>query len=108
MKLLYELRVITLAPTQYHTVHPWPVTLARALWAALVALLAGLLLTAMRTEHAIRVVASDATLAAGAVADAIRVVATASQVAGRVIWDDLVYGVAGLLVEKGMEGLSYA
>ena len=69
MKLFYELRIITLAPTQYHTVHPWPVALALALQAALIALVA----TALRLEYAIRVVA------------------TAGRLAGRVIWDDLAY-----------------
>lgn len=104
MKLFYELRVIDLAPTQYHTVRPWPVALALMLWAALITLVA----TAIRIEYAICVVASDAEAAAGAVADAIHIVATAGQAASRVIWSDLVYGLAELLIGKGLMGLNYA
>ena len=104
MKLFYELRIIDLAPDQWTHPHPWPVALTLALWAALITLVT----TALRIEYAIRVVASDVATAAGAVADAIRVVATAGQAAGQVIWNDLAYGIAGVLVRKRLKGLSYA
>lgn len=99
MKLFYDLRIITIAPDQWHHHRPWPIRLAELL----AALLAWLLITTMRTEHTIRVAAATTSATAESYAAAIRVVATAAQVASRVAWDDLSYGVAGALLGNAMD-----
>ncbi len=100
MKLFYDLRIITLPRNQWRHHRPWPVRLALAL----AALLAGLLITTIRTEHAIRIVAAATLATAESYAAAIRVACAAGRVAAQVAWDDLAYGVAGVLLGKRLEG----
>lgn len=104
MKLLYEIIVIDLPHTQYHTIRPWPLRLARAVRGLLVALLTALLLTAIRSEYAMRAVVTALSETTKAVTGAIRVVATAGRVAARVIWDDLAYEVGRVIVGNRLEG----
>lgn len=102
-RLLYELIVIDLPSSQWRPRRPWLIGLALALLALALAfptdLLARLLANAAYSEAKVRI-------AADLVGCGIHIAAVAGRVAGRVIWEDLTYGVAGALVGKGMEGIS--
>ncbi len=89
MRLFYEITVITLAPSQWNQIHPWPIRVALAVM-ALIAAIGHLWLRLKQTFYAIRVVA------------------TAGQAAGRVVRDDLAYEAGRILMKERMRRLSYA
>ncbi len=104
-RLLYDLRIIDLPQTQWRPRRPWLVQVVLGVLAFALALpttlLARLLTNAAYSEARLR-------LKAGRVDCGIRIVAVAGRAAARVIWGDLAYEIAGALVGKGMEGMSYA
>ena len=104
-RLLYELIVIDLPRSQWRPHRPWLIQVVLELLAIALAfpttLLARLLANAAYSEARLR-------LKGNHVGCGIRIMAVAGRAAARVIWGDLAYEIAGALVGKGMEGMSYA